>query len=43
MSVPGYDDLPTLAGSDVRHAWLVWGKHDRLGTMNRVTEQTMPL
>ena len=41
MSVPAYDDLPALPGSDVRHAWQVWGAHDRLGTMNRVTEHTV--
>jgi kynurenine formamidase len=39
--VPAYDELPVLADSDVRHAWRVWGEHDRLGTMNRVTERTV--
>lgn len=36
-----YDELPVLGDSDVRHAWHVWGEHDRLGTLNRVTEQTV--
>ncbi|MDT4892452.1 MAG: hypothetical protein QOE97_1487 [Pseudonocardiales bacterium] len=40
-SVPGYDELPELGGSGVRHAWQVWGAGDRLGTMNRVTGQTV--
>ena len=39
--VPPYDELPALADSDVRHAWHVWGEHDRLGTMNRVTPRTV--
>jgi kynurenine formamidase len=39
--VPAYDELPALAGGDVRHAWHVWGEHDRLGTMNRVTARTV--
>jgi kynurenine formamidase len=39
--VPVYDELPALAGGDVRHAWHVWGPRDRLGTMNRVTAQTV--
>jgi kynurenine formamidase len=39
--LPAYDELPVLGDSDVRHAWGVWGKHDRLGTMNRVTADTV--
>jgi kynurenine formamidase len=39
--VPAYDELPYLGNSDVREAWKVWGQHDRLGTMNRVTTQTV--
>jgi hypothetical protein len=39
--VPAYDELPALADSDVRHAWRVWGEHDRLGTMNRATPRTV--
>jgi kynurenine formamidase len=39
--VPAYDELPVLRDSDVRHAWHIWGEHDRLGTMNRVTEPTV--
>lgn len=40
MSEPDYDRLPLLGDSDVRHAWEVWGSRDRLGTMNRLTDQT---
>ena len=39
--VPAYDELPVFGNSDVRHAWHVWGEHDRLGTMNRVTAHTV--
>jgi kynurenine formamidase len=39
--VPSYDELPVLGDSDVRQAWDVWGEHDRLGTMNRVTAGTV--
>ena len=39
--VPAYDELPVLGETDVRHAWGVWADHDRLGTMNRVTADTV--
>jgi kynurenine formamidase len=39
--LPAYDELPVLPNSDVRYAWRVWGEHDRLGTMNRVTARTV--
>jgi hypothetical protein len=39
--MPAYDELPALPGGDVRHAWHVWGEHDRRGTMNRVTPRTV--
>ena len=39
--VPAYDELPVLGESDVRHAWGVWGEHDRLGTLNRVSAGTV--
>jgi kynurenine formamidase len=41
MTTPRYDDLPYLDGTDVRHAWDVWGQADRLGTMNRLTDATV--
>ena len=41
MSVPRYDELPYLGDTDVRHAWGVWGRGDRLGTMNRLTGATV--
>ena len=39
--VPAYDELPALGDTDVRAAWGVWAPHDRLGTMNRVSAQTV--
>lgn len=40
MSEPRYDELPYLGDTGVRHAWDVWGPGDRLGTMNRLTDET---
>jgi kynurenine formamidase len=34
---PRYDALPLLPGSDLRHAWDVFGRGDTLGTLNRLT------
>jgi kynurenine formamidase len=39
MTVPDYDELPQLPGWDVRHAWDVWGRADRRGTLNHVTDE----
>ena len=39
--VPCYDELPELGDTGVRHAWNVWGREDRLGTMNRVSDETV--
>lgn len=39
-AVPRYDDLPALGELGVRHAWDVWGPGDRLGTLNRITDDT---
>ena len=36
-SIPRYDDLPVLG--DDRHAWDVWGRDDRLGTLNFITAE----
>jgi hypothetical protein len=33
-NLPSYDELPELAGLGMRHAWGVFGEHDRVGTMN---------
>jgi kynurenine formamidase len=41
MSVPRYDELPPLGELGVRHAWDVWGEHDRLGTLNRITDESV--
>lgn len=35
---PCYEELPALGGTDVRHAWRVWGDGDRLGTLNHLTD-----
>ena len=32
--VPAFGDLPTLPGSEERHAWDVWGRGDQLGAVN---------
>jgi kynurenine formamidase len=40
-SIAVYDDLPELGETGVHHAWEVWGKDDRRGTMNRVTDATV--
>lgn len=34
---PTYDALPVLSGTDLRHAWDVFGRDDRLGTLNHLT------
>jgi Putative cyclase len=31
---PAFRDLPTLPGSQERHAWDVWGRDDQVGCMN---------
>ncbi len=37
MTLPSFDDLPTLPGSDIRHAWGVFGDDDVLGSINLLT------
>jgi kynurenine formamidase len=37
---PTYDELPQLPGSDLRHAWEVFGAGDALGTLNGLTPET---
>lgn len=34
---PKYEELPRFPGSDLRHAWDVFGRGDRLGTLTRQT------
>jgi kynurenine formamidase len=34
-----FDDLPLLGTIGLRHAWDVYGAHDELGTLNRITDQ----
>jgi kynurenine formamidase len=41
MAIPRYDELPMLPESNVRNAWQVWGRSDRLGTLNRITPETV--
>jgi kynurenine formamidase len=41
MTVPSYQELPPLGELGVRHAWDVWGENDRLGTLNRITDQSV--
>lgn len=36
---PRYDELPLLPGTDLRHAWDVFGPDDALGTLSRVTDE----
>ena len=36
---PRYADLPVLPGSDLRHAWDVFGDGDALGTLNFLTPE----
>jgi hypothetical protein len=38
---PAYDELPALGDLGLRHSWGVWGDGDRLGTLNRVTDDTV--
>lgn len=33
---PSYRSLPTVGDSDYRHAWNEFGRHDRLGSLNRL-------
>ncbi|MFV0259877.1 MAG: cyclase family protein [Acidimicrobiales bacterium] len=37
--LPDYDDLPEIPGLGVRHAWDVFGRADRLGSINLVTDE----
>ena len=36
-----YDDLPSLPGTDEHYSWHVWGAGDQIGTMNRLTSETV--
>ncbi len=38
MEEPSYDELPVLAGTDIRHSWEVWADRTR-GTLNRLTPE----
>jgi kynurenine formamidase len=36
---PSFEELPVLPGSDLRHAWDVFGDQDAVGTLNFLTEE----
>jgi Putative cyclase len=38
MQEPPYDELPLLAGTDIRQSWAVWADRTR-GTLNRLTPE----
>ncbi|WP_229052376.1 cyclase family protein [Aeromicrobium sp. Leaf350] len=38
-ALPRYDDLPLVDGTDLRHAWDVFGRGDSLGTLNHLTDE----
>lgn len=33
---PAFADLPVIGDAGERHAWDVWGRHDELGSLNRI-------
>lgn len=37
--LPVYDDLPRIAGTDLRHAWDVFGRNDLAGTVNLINPE----
>ncbi len=37
VALPPYAALPAFSGTDLRHAWDVFGRDDRLGTLNHLT------
>ena len=39
VAAPSFEALPLLAGTDLRHAWDVFGRDDRLGTLNHLTPE----
>ena len=39
VNLPRYDELPLLAGTDIRHAWDVFGRDDVLGSVNLLTDE----
>jgi kynurenine formamidase len=39
LRVPDFDELPTLEGLGLRHAWGVFGPDDQLGTINFLTPE----
>lgn len=38
-ALPAYRALPAVPGLAARHAWDAWGRDDRLGTLNLLTEE----
>jgi hypothetical protein len=39
VDLSSYDSLTRVGDSDMRHAWDVFGRHDRLGTVNLLTPE----
>lgn len=38
-SPPDFDDLPLNPGDPPHSAWGLYGPHDQLGTLNRLTDE----
>lgn len=38
-TAPSYADLPLVEGTDLRHAWDVFGRGDSMGTLNHQTDE----
>jgi kynurenine formamidase len=36
VTTPAFAELPVVGDTGERHAWDVWGRHDELGSLNRV-------
>lgn len=41
MTEPAFDELPTLGETGLQHAWDVYGRDDELGTVNRITGESV--
>ena len=38
-SLPSYENLPLIEGTEEHHAWGIWGENDNLGTINLLTPE----
>lgn len=41
--IPSFDDLPLGQGNPHHSAWGLYGDHDELGTLNRLTDERVAL